>query len=154
MAIKLTEHDGRRALRDHLVEKAAAARARHGPIIDDAAMLRILEDRDIVRYPANVPFDASALEPGEFGYASPLGSHPRYGFCLFIHPLFERQRDLWPLLMAYHIPPVNYGDIADAPDCEHFGAALLGIDVESYYSLICDAADQIAPPPTTAEAQP
>lgn len=150
MAQKLTEHDGRRALRDHLLEKAALARERYGPVIDDAGIMRVLDDRDVVRYPMGVRFDAAGLEVGEFAHAMPLGEHPREGFCLFVHPVFERQRDLWPLLIAYHIPPVNYGDIADAADCEVFGAALLGFDVEDYYSALCEMADSIAAPHTTS----
>ncbi len=154
MAQKLTEQDGRRALRDHLLEKAALARQRHGPVIDDAAIMRVLDDRDIVRYPMGIRFDAAGLETGEFAHAMPLGEHPREGFCLFVHPVFERQRDLWPLLIAYHIPPVNYGDIADAEDCERFGAALLGFDVEDYYSVLCEAADSLPPPSETPRTTP
>ena len=150
MAQRLTEQDGRRALRDHLIEKAALARERHGPVINDAAIMRVLDDRDIVRYPMGVRFDAAGLEPGEFAHALPLGEHPREGFCLFVHPAFEHQRDLWPLLIAYHVPPVNYGDIADAEDCERFGAALLGLDVEDYYSLLCEAVDSLPPPPANS----
>ena len=146
MSHKLTEHDGRSALRDHLSEKAAAARARYGPDIDAAAILRIVDDRDIVRYPVGVRFDAAALETGEFAHAVPLGDHPQKGFCLFVHPAFESQPGLWPLLIAYHIPPINYGDIADSEDCEHFGAALLGLDLDTYYLALCRAADSIVPP--------
>jgi hypothetical protein len=146
MSHQPTEHDGRRALRDHLLEKADAARARHGPTIDDAGIMRLLDDRDFVRYQTGVRFDAAALEPGEFAHAMPLGEHPREGFCLFIHPLFEPQRELWPLLIAYFIPPINYGDIAAPEDCEQFGAALLGFNVEDYYGILCDAADLVSPP--------
>ncbi len=144
MAQKLTEQDGRRALRDHLLERAAMARERHGPVIDDAAILRVLNDRDIVRYPMGVRFDSNSLEPGEFAFAQALGDHPREGYCLFVHPVFEKRRDLWPLLISYYIPPVNYGDIADAEDCECFGAALLGLDQEDYYGMLCQAADSVA----------
>lgn len=143
MAHRLTEHDGRVALRDHILERTAAARARYGPLIDDAAIMRILDDREIVRYPLGVRFDAAPLQPGEFAFAMPVGEHPREGFCLFIHPSFEQRRDLWPRLIAYHIPPVNYGDIADAEDCELFGASLLGLTTDSYYEALCDLADTL-----------
>lgn len=138
-----TEEDGRLALRGHIRERAAMARARHGPRIDDAAILRILDDREVVRYPLGVRFDAAPLLPGEFAHAVALGEHPREGFCLFVHPAFEGRRDLWPLLFAYHIPPVNYGDIATAEDCELFGAVLLGIDQDEYYEALCRLSDSI-----------
>lgn len=143
MARHLTERDGRVALSDHVLERARKARERYGPFIDDAKIMRILDDREIVRYPVGVRFDSTPLQSGEFAYAMPLGEHPRDGFCLFIHSSFVEQRDLWPALIAYHIPPINYGDIADAEDCELFGATLLGLDVNAYYMLLCEVADSI-----------
>lgn len=140
---RLTEHDGRLALQDHILERAARARARHGPVIDHVSVMNVLDDREIVRYPVGVRFDAAGLEPGEFGHAAPLGVHPREGFRLFIHPVFERMPEAWPLLIAYHIPPVSYGDIAGPEDCELFGATLLGMDVEPYYERLCDLADMV-----------
>ncbi len=144
MARQLTERDGRVALGDHVLEKARVARERYGPFIDATAIMRILDDRDIVRYPVGIRFDAEPLHPGEFGYAMPLGEHPREGYCLFLHPAFEHQRELWPRLIAYHIPPINYGDIADSEDSELFGASLLGLTVDSYYRELCGIADSVA----------
>lgn len=144
MQERISGEDGKRALRDHVLERAHLARRKHGPIIDDTAIMRILDDREIVRYPVGVRFDADALQAGEFAHAQPLGDHPKQGFCLFVHPSFEPRRDMWPLLIAYHIPPVNYGDITEPEDCEAFGAALLGLDVEAYYTLLCEAADSLA----------
>jgi hypothetical protein len=147
MARQLTEHDGRIALRDHITERASLARSRYGPLVDDVAIMRVLEDREIVRYPMGVRFDATPLQKEEFGFAMPMGVHPRDGFCLFIHPMFEQQRDLWPLLIAYHIPPVNYGDIADAADCELFGSVLLGMTLDAYYQMLCDITDSLPASP-------
>lgn len=154
MSRQLTEHDGRSALRDHLLEKAAAARARYGPMVGAAAIMRLLDDRDFVRYPVGVRFDAGGLEAGEFACAVPLGDHPSRGFCLFVHPMFEAQPHLLPLLIAYHIAPINYGDIAAADDCEQFGAALLGMDVEAYYQSLCGAADSLPPPSEVQRTEP
>jgi hypothetical protein len=144
MEVKLTEQDGRQALRDHLLDKAAAARSRYGPAIDADAIMRLLDDRSIVRYPTGVRFDSNPLHPGEFAYAAPLGERPEDGFCLFIHPTFQDRRQTWPLLIAYHLPPISYGEIADAEDCEQFGAALLGLDPEEYYRLLCGLSDSIS----------
>lgn len=154
MSRRLTEHDGRIALKDHVVQKACAARERHGPDMDDRAILRVLDDREIVRYPVGIRFDAASLREGEFAHAVPLGEHPRRGFCLFIHPAFERRRDLWPLLIAYHIPPINYGDIAAPEDCELFGATLLGLSVDAYYGVLCELSDSLPRPEGHAAAGP
>jgi len=138
------EHDGRRALRDHVLERAYRARAKYGPEIDADTILRLLDDREVVRYPVGVRFDAGGLERGEFAHAAPLGDHPKQGFCLFVHPVFEQDRAALPLVIAYHIPPVNYGDIVEPEDCEAFGATLLGMPVEEYYEVLCRLADSIA----------
>ncbi len=143
MEHRLTEQDGHRALRDHILEKATAARTAHGPMIDADAIMRVLDDRTVVRYPVGVRFDGAPLETGEFGQALPLGEHPSKGFCLFLHPMFEAMPEVWAMLIAYHIPPINYGDIAGPEDCEAFGATLVGMDVEEYYERLCELADSV-----------
>ncbi len=147
MARPLTENDGRIALHDHILERASAARLRHGPCIDEPAISRILNDRAVVRYPVEVRFDAGPLLPGEFAHAVQLGEHPRHGHCLFIHPSLRDRQAILPLVIAYFIAPINYGDIADAEGCELFGATLLGLDVDEYYAELCFIADAIAPAP-------
>ncbi len=138
-----TEHDGKIALREHAIDKAYAARTRFGPTIDLAAINQIIESRDIVRFPVRVVFDARDLEPGEFAHAQPVGSHPSEGFLLLVHPSLEHRHDVLPAAIAYHIPPINYGDIADADDCLVFGAALLGLSVDAYYEHLCELADSL-----------
>ncbi len=137
--------EAQRFLRDHAIERALLARSRFGPSIAPDSFLRMLGDRSIVRYPTAIRFDAAGLEPGEFAFAMPCGEHPSEGFVLLVHPAFERRPHLWPLLAAYHLPSVNYGEIAAADDCEAFGAALFGLAAEAYYEILCAAADEVAP---------
>lgn len=136
-----TAQDARQSLHDHVVAKATEARRKRGGAIDRPAMMRLLEDRSVVRYPMGVRFDAEPLRPGEFACLEALGEHPSEGFCLFIHPMFEPVDDLIPLLIAYYIPSVNYGDVATHIEAELFGATLLGFDVEEYYKILCSVAD-------------
>lgn len=143
MGRKLTEEDGRTALRDHIVERAAQARIRYGLYIDGEAIMRMLDDRQVTRYPCGVRFDASALMPGEFAHAQPLGDRPSDGYCLFVHPALESETDLWPLVMAYHIVSINYGEIATSDEAELFGATLLGLEVEDYYQALCEVSDHL-----------
>lgn len=138
-----TGEDGARALRDHVVERAAAARLRYGIYIDHEAIVRMLDDREVVRYPTGLRFDASGLEPGEFAAPIPLGEDPSRGFCLLVHPWFEAQREIWPLLIAYHIPTINYGEVVTHEEAELFGATLLGLEVDAYYQALCELADSI-----------
>jgi hypothetical protein len=140
---RLTEADARRSLRDHLADKAFAARSRFRMLVDRAAIMTLLDDRAIVRYPVGVRFDSEPLMAGEFAALQPLGEHPSQGYCLFIHPSLECREDLLPLVIAYYIPSVNYGEIATPEDAEQFGATLLGIGVDEYYQSLCDLADSL-----------
>ncbi|NOX59509.1 MAG: hypothetical protein GXP29_11720 [Planctomycetes bacterium] len=149
---KPTEEDGRLSLRGHVVDKAHAARMRHlgesnRGHIDSEMMLRMLDDGELVRYPTGIRFDAEPLQAGEFAYPQPIGDTPSQGYCIFIHPIFENEREHWPLLIAYHIPSINYGDIVGHEDAELFGATLLGMETEDYYEAICRLADTLPAPP-------
>ncbi|MHC4413787.1 MAG: hypothetical protein ACYS0G_00730 [Planctomycetota bacterium] len=137
------EENRSRAFREHLAGKAASARLRYGLYVDAESIVRMLDDRAVVRYPTSIRFDAAPLQPHEFAHTQPLGFDPSDGYCLFIHPHFERQPENWPLLIAYHIPAINYGDVVEAAHAELFGATLLGLDVETYYRALCELADSI-----------
>jgi len=148
-----TEADGQQALRDHLLEKAAAARARY-PKLDGESALRLLDDRAVVRYATGLRFDDRGLELGEFAWAMPLGDHPSKGFCIVVRPCFEAQERIWAALVAYQIPPINYGEIDTPDDCGACGAALLGVSVESYYRTLCELADSVPAPAPAIGSQP
>jgi len=151
MARELTEGDARVALKDHLGEKAMNAQLSHGMYIDADTIIKMLDDPMFVRYPVGLRFDGGPLEPGEFAAPVPLGEHPSKGYCLFIHPWFENQPDVWPLLIAYHVPSINYGEIVSNEDAEHFGATLLGLDAQTYYNALCELADSIPGAPGAPE---
>lgn len=140
---KLTADDARVALRDHVRERARAARTRYGERIGLDEVLALLEDREFVRYPTDVAFDSSLLEPGEFAWAQQLGESPSSGFRIVVHESFRDRADVLPLLIAYHLVRVNYGDIATHEEAEHFGATLLGMDADVYYGRLCEFADSL-----------
>jgi hypothetical protein len=139
----MDEAEAREAFSEHLEAKATAARLTYGLYVDAEAIMRMLGDREVVRYPTSIEFDAAALLPGEFAHPQPLGFHPSDGFCLFVHPHFRGQPENLPLLAAYHIPTINYGGIVEPRHAELYGATLLGLDVESYYRALCELADSI-----------
>lgn len=138
-----TAEEGQQALRDHVVARAAEVRSRLGGRVDRAAIFALLDDRSVVRYPLGVRFDAEPLRPSEFACLEALGAHPAEGFCLFVHPACEADDELLPLLIAYYIPSVNYGDVATHVEAELFGSTLLGIDREAYYRALCAVADAL-----------
>ena len=149
-----TAEEAQQSLRDHVVTKAMDARASRGGLIDRVEMMRLLDDRAVVRYPLGIRFDAEPLQPGEFACLESLGEHPRDGFCLFIHPMFENVDELFPLLVAYYIPSINYGEVASHVEAELFGATLLGIDVEEYYTILCSVADTVSDPSNASCSTP
>lgn len=136
--------EGAAALLDHVREKAALARAKYSQTIDAVTMLHLLEDREVVRYPVAIRFEAWHLEPHEFAYLEQLGEHPSEGFLLFMHPVLEAQRELWPAVIAYYLPSINYGEIVSHQEAELYGATLLGLDVETYYAALCQLSDSLA----------
>jgi len=133
----------RHAFHAHLLDKATAARMKYGLYIDTEMILSMLDDREVVRHPASVVFDAGPLQPHEFAYVQPAGFHASDGYAICIHPHFRRQREIWPLLIAYHIPVINYGDIVDPAGAELFGATLIGLEVDAYYQALCELTDSI-----------
>ncbi|MSR63914.1 MAG: hypothetical protein EXS08_15925 [Planctomycetes bacterium] len=147
---KLTEEDGYEALRGHVVDKALAARRKYGPELDAAAILRLLADREVVRFPTELAFDASLLQDGEFAWAMPKGEHPSDGFTLIVHSRFEHRPEALPYLVAYHIPTINYLDVVTNREAELYGAALLGLEVDEYYRRLCALADELEQAPPVA----
>ena len=136
---------GQQSLRDHIITKTHEARQAYGPQFDYPTILELLKDSRFVRYPVRLEFGHEALQPGEFAYMQQVAEHPKDGFVLSIHPFFQDRKDTLPLLIAYHLVLVNYGDIASHEEAELFGANLLGMDVEEYYRQLCQWADRIPP---------
>ena len=141
--LDLTQEDGYKALKAHVVEKAQLARQRYGPDLDEAALRALLEDRDLVCYPTELVLDSDPLQEGEFAIALPAeGDGPR-SYRIHVHEHFARRPQDWPALVAYHLPTVNYADLVTHEEAELFGATLLGMEVEAYYELVCALADEL-----------
>ena len=143
MAIQLTAQDARQSLNAHVAAKGAEIRAKYGPTIGWRELLRILEDREVVRYPCETVFDSGPLQPGEFAHPMARGKRPEDGFVICVHPSFITQMERVPHLVLYQLVLVNYGEFASAEDAETFGAAALGLVRDDYYQALCGLADQV-----------
>jgi len=143
MAKQLTADDARQSLSAHVAEKGAEIFVKYGPRIGWKELPLILQDRACVRYPCEIVFDSTRLQPGEFALPVPKGEKPEDGFAIHVHPLFmtELQRVSW--LVLYHLVVVNYGEFASSEDAESFGAAALGLSRDDYYLALCKMADQL-----------
>ncbi|NNF43653.1 MAG: hypothetical protein HKN62_11535 [Phycisphaerales bacterium] len=142
-AIEISEASAREAFLGHLVDKATAARMKYGLYIDAEAIVKMLADSDVLRYPASLVFDAGPLQPHEFACVQPLGFHAADGYAICLHPAFRDQPEIWPLLISYHVPAINYGQIVDTTAAEIYGSTLIGLDREAYYQALCELADSI-----------
>ena len=60
-----------------------------------------------------------------------------------VHEYFEGQSDKLLPLILYYLPTVNYGDIATYEDAEVFASALMQMEQDNYYQLVCDLTDAI-----------
>mgnify|MGYP001160173936 CR=1 FL=1 len=138
-----TAQGATRSLREHVVDRAHRARLARGGHLDTHAVLAMLEDRAVVRYPIGVRFDPGPLRRGEFACLEPLSERPIDGFCLWVHPRFADDPALLPVIIAYYIPSVNYGDVSTHIEAELFGSTLLGVGREEYYRSLCSAADLV-----------
>ena len=144
MPTRLTTDDARESLNSHVAARGAEIFERYGPQIGWKELQQILNDSRCTRYPCELVFDSSGLQPGEFAHPFARGEKPEDGFRMQVHPLFMTRLEIVPALVLYQLVLVNYGEFASAEDAETFGARALGFDRESYYLLLCGAADQLA----------
>ena len=143
LAAPPTAGDARRSLNAAAAALGQLIGERYGPRIDWTQLLRLLQDRECVRYPCNVVFDAAPLQPGEFAHPQAKGERPEAGFNMYVHPFFMRRLDQVPLLVLYQLVLVNYGAFAAPEDAEAFGATALGMTRDEFYEAVCRLAEEL-----------
>jgi hypothetical protein len=143
MAKQLTADDAKQSLCAHVESKGAEIFLKYGPLLGWAELQRLLEDRVYVRYPVEIVFDASRLLAGELAHAEGKTDQPEDGFAMIVHPAYEAQPDMVPVLVMYQLVAVNYGEFASSDEAECFGAAALGLTRDEYYNLLCELADEL-----------
>ncbi len=132
------------AISGHAAEKAREIRARYGPTIDQAVLARVLGDRKSIRYPVRIEFGSKDIEAGLFAVTKPISEDPEEGYVITLHEHFRNQPQAIAALALYQSVIVNYGDLASAADGEIFGAGVLGMERDDYYTWICELTDSIA----------
>jgi len=143
MPTQLTSEDFKQSLTAHLAAKGEELFQKYGPHIGWKELRLILDDRVFCRYPCEIVFDASELQPGEVAHPVSKGACPEEGFAMHVHPAFMTQLPYVPYLVFYQLVVVNYGEFASAEDAETFGSSALGISKDEYYNALCQLADQI-----------
>ncbi|MCP4487200.1 MAG: hypothetical protein GY820_07770 [Gammaproteobacteria bacterium] len=153
----VTPEEQREAMNLHLRHKAQEIIEKFGANITFDVLQEILQDRKFVRYPVNIVYDSARVEMGLFITTEMILADPNrepddddeyikqadrhYDF--IVHQYFKGQPEKLAPLIMYHLPTVNYGDIATYEDAEVFAAALLQMDQDDYYQLVCDLVDGI-----------
>jgi hypothetical protein len=135
--------EARQSLNACAAALGAGIHRKYGPRIGWSELLRLLQDRDFVRYSCEIVFDAALLRPGELAHPVAKGEHPRDGFSMHVHPFFISRLEQVPVLVLYQLVLVNYGAFAVAADAEAFGAAALGLERDDYYETLCRLADEL-----------
>jgi hypothetical protein len=139
---RLTAQDARQSLMDHAAARGREICTRYGPRIEWPQLLELLQDRRCVRYPCEIVFGASGLQPGELARPVAKGERPEDGFRLVLHPRFATRLDRAIGFVLYQLVAVNYGGVASAKEAEVFGASALGLSVEAFYASLCQTADE------------
>lgn len=141
---QLTIEDGKKALLHHAVEKAIALQEKYGHFIDYEMVLKILQDKDFVRYPTRLEFNSEPIDKGFFAVVDAISDEdPSQGYVISIHEHFKKRLGDVPAIVLYQLVAINYGVIATNEEAEIFGATALGLKQEEYYQLLCSLADQI-----------
>lgn len=135
------EQLGQQSLREHLVAQAIVAHQKHGPLTADK-LDALLHDPDCLRHPVRLVFEFGEMAMHQFAQPDIDWRNSELdGRVLYVRPLLRDRPDLLPLAVAYMIPLVNYGDIITDDHCLAYGATLLGMMEEEYYTKICAVAD-------------
>ncbi len=141
---QITPEEAKLSLHCHAADKGTEICEKYGPHLGWNALLRLLQDRDVIRYPCEIVFDQSSLLEGEFAHPVQKGKTPAEGFTMYIHPYFCTQLERAVYLVLYQLVLINYGPFATPDDAEIFGANALGLAREDYYTALCAMADEIS----------
>lgn len=130
------------SLRAHAVEAAARCRAKMGGPLSTETLALYLHDRACSRYPLVLVFDDTDLEEHQFAQPFFFGDEHERTCTLRIHPRFQDRPEEVPYLVAYIAAAISYGELASARLCEQYGAALVGMEEQEFYELICKIVDR------------
>ena len=125
------------SLRTHAQTAAQRALGKLGGPLVSANLAGFLGDSDCIRYPTEIVYDGTGLDPHQF--AEPFfedvdgARHCR----LHVHPRFAGHPEALPYFVAYMAGAINYGKVVSTQLCEAFGAALVGMEPDAFYEKVC-----------------
>jgi hypothetical protein len=128
------------ALLAHMLERANAARARHGGAFGPHNMEAVLLDGECVRFPSRIVYDDGPLEAHQFAQPEPDPANPA-AYLVHLRPKLAERPDLAALAVSYVIPLINYGAVARTRHVERYGARLMELSLDEYFARLCAMAD-------------
>jgi hypothetical protein len=136
--IDFSEEHARQVLRDHITMVAKRSVEKHGHATNMRVMELVLADRDVIRRDVSWKFETALLQAGEFAVAVPSEE----GYVIAVHEDFKTKQKVLPVIIAYHLATVNYGEhVIEAEEAELFGASLLGLEVDDFYNEMFQIAE-------------
>ncbi len=137
------EKIGQESLRAHLLAQALVAHQKYAPVTAEK-LEAFLHDTDCMRYPVRLVFELGEMAMNQFAQPDiDWRNREQDGRVLYLRPQLCERPDLLPLAVAYMVPVINYGAIISDQHCLLYGAAVLGLMEEEYYSRLCAMADVV-----------
>jgi hypothetical protein len=134
---------GEDSLKQRLREQAVLAHLRHGGLTT-TNLEAFLNDPECVRYPTRLVYEFGEMAMHQFAQPDLDHRNPdQDGRVLYLRPMLRERPDLVVLAVAYMTPSINYGDLITDEHCVLYGATLLGLMEEEFYSRICALADLV-----------
>lgn len=144
---------GETSLREHIAAQAMVAHYKYSPLSREK-LEKLFHDPECVRYPTRLVFEFGDMAMHQFGQPDlDWRNQEASGRVLYLRPMLAARPDLVVLAAAYFIPVINYGDIITDAHCICYGATLLGMMEQEYYSRICELADTVGAEPLLAETR-
>jgi len=134
----------REGLENHIRFVSEKAVKKYGRPDSMDVLSRMLEDNEIVRFPASVLFDDAGLEAGEPVKLIKVGKGQDERYEIIVHSGFERREKDVIALVLHEVVKVNYGKIAKEKESLLFASSILGMEEEAYRSRMKELASEIS----------
>jgi len=132
---------GQDSLREHLLAQAVVAHEKHRPITFEK-LAAMLQDPDCLRYPVRLVYEFGEMAMHQFAQPDiDYRNQDQAGRVLYLRPILRAHPEKVVLAVAYMIPLINYGEIISDEHCLAYGATLLGMLDQEFYTKICALAD-------------
>jgi len=133
---KLNAQRLREGLENHIRMVAEKATSKYGAIVSIETFNKMLENREVVRFPSTLGFKEPADKDTPCARLDREGGGEDECFCITLHPRFRGRDEDVIALALYQFVKINYGKIAKEKEALLFGSLLLNIREDEYKQWI------------------